>query len=261
MRIVEIIDRSEQGITRPFLCRGEDGKIYYVKGRHAGYRGLCCEWVASELARHWGLPVAPFAIVEVPGLLISGSLLAGALDLGSGPAFGSQQVPDASELRWHEIESEIIPVDLRARLLLFDWWVANPDRMLSETGGNPNLLWPAAQQQLHIIDHNLAFSPHMMPPSLIDFCSDHVFGADLLAEEALPLTDEATAHTGPLIVTAWALKEFWQENRAALEESWEELPLEWTEAAPDFTLEEVCALLDRVGSDDFWGVSAREESE
>ncbi|MEW5824691.1 MAG: HipA family kinase [Pseudomonadota bacterium] len=40
---VEIIDRSEQGMTRPFICRGEDGFVYFVKGRGAARRssGFC----------------------------------------------------------------------------------------------------------------------------------------------------------------------------------------------------------------------------
>lgn len=34
--IDEVIGRSEQGKTRPFICRGCDGHLYYVKGRDAG---------------------------------------------------------------------------------------------------------------------------------------------------------------------------------------------------------------------------------
>ena len=49
--IVEIISRSEQGVTRPFLCRAENDALYYVKGRYAGYRALCCEWVAGRLGK------------------------------------------------------------------------------------------------------------------------------------------------------------------------------------------------------------------
>ena len=34
--IEEIIGRSVQGVTRPFICRGDDGIVYFVKGRGAG---------------------------------------------------------------------------------------------------------------------------------------------------------------------------------------------------------------------------------
>lgn len=59
MRITEIISRSDQGRTQPFLYRGEDGLEYFVKGRHAGLRSLCSEWVAARLAQAFGLPHQP----------------------------------------------------------------------------------------------------------------------------------------------------------------------------------------------------------
>lgn len=34
-RLIEITARSVPGLTRPFLCRGEDGWLYYVKGKGA----------------------------------------------------------------------------------------------------------------------------------------------------------------------------------------------------------------------------------
>ena len=42
--ITEVIGRSEQGMTRPFLCEGDDWMTYYVKGSYAGKNSLCCEW-------------------------------------------------------------------------------------------------------------------------------------------------------------------------------------------------------------------------
>lgn len=121
MRIVEILRRSEQGATQPFICRGEDGYLYYVKGRHAGYEALCREWVAAELARRFGLPIAPFVIAEVPEALVKGSLSAGAIERGVGPAFGSREVPNAVELRWNEVVGDTIPHELRAQILISDW--------------------------------------------------------------------------------------------------------------------------------------------
>ena len=29
--IVEVLRRADQGMTRPFLCRGDDDVLYYVK--------------------------------------------------------------------------------------------------------------------------------------------------------------------------------------------------------------------------------------
>lgn len=33
LTIVEIIKQAEQGLSSPFLCRGDDGDLYFVKGR------------------------------------------------------------------------------------------------------------------------------------------------------------------------------------------------------------------------------------
>jgi hypothetical protein len=30
IEIIEIMGRSRQGITRPFICRGDDGHVYFV---------------------------------------------------------------------------------------------------------------------------------------------------------------------------------------------------------------------------------------
>lgn len=36
VQIVEVIRRSEQGITLPYICRGDNDKVYFVKGIGAG---------------------------------------------------------------------------------------------------------------------------------------------------------------------------------------------------------------------------------
>ena len=70
LEIVEIIGRSEQGFTRPYICRCGDGDVYFVKGRSATRRGLVNEWLCANLAQAFGLPIAPFALAEVPQELI-----------------------------------------------------------------------------------------------------------------------------------------------------------------------------------------------
>lgn len=32
LEIVEIMGRAQQGVTQPFICRGEDDQVYFVKG-------------------------------------------------------------------------------------------------------------------------------------------------------------------------------------------------------------------------------------
>lgn len=84
--IVEVIGRPTQGVTRPFVCRGDDGEIYYVKGAGAGRRSLICEWVAGNLGRDLGLPIPPFSIVEVPPELTDVGGMSGLKELGPVPA-------------------------------------------------------------------------------------------------------------------------------------------------------------------------------
>ena len=62
VQIIEVIRRSDQGLTRPFICRGDDDEVYFVKGLDAGRRSLICEWIAGRLGVALGLPVAPLKI-------------------------------------------------------------------------------------------------------------------------------------------------------------------------------------------------------
>ncbi len=70
IEIVEVLRRSNQGLTRLFICRGDDGNTYFVKGRDAGRRNQVCEWITGRLAVLLRLPVAPFEIVVVPEELL-----------------------------------------------------------------------------------------------------------------------------------------------------------------------------------------------
>lgn len=38
IEITEIIRPAEQGRSGPYICRGEDNRLYYVKGRNTGRR-------------------------------------------------------------------------------------------------------------------------------------------------------------------------------------------------------------------------------
>jgi len=69
--IVEIVRRSDQGITRPFLCVGSDGRRYYVKGHGAGRRSLIAEWLAGRAGKLLDLPIPDFALAEIPSPDIS----------------------------------------------------------------------------------------------------------------------------------------------------------------------------------------------
>lgn len=175
VQINEIIDRSEQGVTKPFICRGEDGNIYFVKGRGAGRRSLICEWIAGNLCMRFGLPIAPFTVVDIPSSLISLGFRDDLSELGSGLAFGS--------LRQHIVELSIahisqVPSAMQRDVLAFDWWIRNGDRTLSNAGGNPNLFWDVRENQLVVLDHNQAFDVDFSPQNFADL---HVFRAQCRA--------------------------------------------------------------------------------
>lgn len=137
------------------MCRGSDGNTYFVKGsKGTGNRDLIHEMISAKLAELVGLPIAPFTIVEVPQELIDLQFLPDINDLGSGPAFGSQEM-QLTELTFAGINH--IEVELQQDILIFDWWIRNNDRCLSNLGGNPNLFVDQTNGELVIIDHNLAF--------------------------------------------------------------------------------------------------------
>lgn len=121
LTVVEILERSEQGRTRPFLCRCDDDQLYFVKGRGAGQRSLLCEWLAGHLARAFGLPVPEFVVAQAPQGLID--LHPEGRDLGPGPAFASQRADFAQDVTVAQRAS--VATTLQRDVLVFDWWVHN----------------------------------------------------------------------------------------------------------------------------------------
>lgn len=170
IQITEVLRRSEQGVTLPFICRGEDNATYFVKGRGAGRRSLISEYLCGKLAVEFGLPIADFAIVDVPELLIKGALTPDIQDLGAGLAFGSKALSHVQELHFPQLKT--ISERIKRDVVMFDWWVLNSDRTLNENGGNPNLLWDQKENKLVVIDHNTAFETNFDRKS---FCEKHIF--------------------------------------------------------------------------------------
>lgn len=167
LQIVEILGPSDQGKSRPYKCRGEDGAIYFVKGRQTNRASLWHEWICGHLALRFGLHLPPFEIVEIGDDLLRETPTEWQ-DLGVGPAFGSRLHPSAL---WMEVGwVSKVPVNVQRDVLVFDWWVRNGDRLT----GNTNLLFDAAAKELVVIDHNLAFDRDFKPA---DFLSQHVFAA------------------------------------------------------------------------------------
>ena len=194
--ITEVIGRSEQGMTRPFLCHADDWATYYVKGAYAGKNSLCCEWVASRLAKllvdDEPLALPQFRMAEVPTELIEGSARPDIRDLGAGRVFASMRIEGGQELNWSAAQGW--PDETIAMVLLMDLWLRNEDRSLSPHGGNPNLLveripqlaaddpggalWKdqVRREMLWAYDFNLAFDEDF---DRRRFFGAHVFGGML----------------------------------------------------------------------------------
>ena len=242
LTIIEVLGRSEQGITRPFLCRGDDDLLYYAKGRFAGKKALCCEWVAGRLGKLLELPVPDFAMATVPETLVRYSAMTDIAELDSGLVFASQLVEDAQEFAFNDL-GRIYP-ELQRKVLLFDWWIHNADRTLTEAGGNPNLLWAAQGGGLRVFDLNLAFDESFDEAR---FWQTHVFNG---------------------VVPGWPEKfrremtERMEAGVAALPGFWAELPKEWlyvdgdSALPPQLSFDAVDRLLTRFRNnpDPFWTV-------
>ena len=237
VQIIEILGRSEQGITHPFICRGNDDNTYFVKGIGAGRRDQVCEWIAGNLGVELGLPIAPFKIVDVPVELIEGN--PHYTDLGPGPAFGSLK-QTIMELNYAGIER--VPVDLQRDVLAFDWWIRNNDRMLSESGGNPNLFWEPEKEQLVIIDHNQAFDP--------DFSVDNILQYHVFSEQHHGLFDDVFYRQKHEKAFQASLNR-WSDICDNIPEEWHYLDTEMSIPA-NIQLDAIFITLNRCNSEELW---------
>ena len=206
--IVAIHGRTEEGngVSRPFRCEGEDGRDYFVKLKNTSYEGLVKDWVAGRLASEMGLPVAEVRQVRIPRELIAGNPEY-ERDLGHGIAFGSVKVEASERLSMEFIRSD--EDGGLSRILLFDWWIRNSDRALTEIGGNPNLLWQLDPGRVVMIDHDNAFDPAFDAGAFWKYHAlrQHISAWDSQKrEEMLAWLDRGTGH---------------------LEAVWAEIPEEW----------------------------------
>lgn len=229
--IEEIFGPAAQGTSRPFHCRGTDGNQYCVKGLPRSSQGA--EWIAANVGQAFGLPIPDFKIVDIPSELLE-EAPAGWDTLGSGPAFASCWQERVS---WFEVANVAdIDIALQQDILVFDWWIKNPDR----TPYNTNLLWTAANKKLIVIDHNIAFDKTL---ALEGFIADHLFKdqwnqIDLLQRESY--------------------KDRFAKGFAALVDACANIPEEWAwqdsaQTVPsNFDLAYIQETIARWTSDSFW---------
>lgn len=242
LTVVEVLERSKQGRTEPYICRCDDGVVYFVKGRSATRFELIAEWLCAQLGEAFGLPIAPYAIATVPEELIEADLTGWLGKLGEGEVFASQRV-GAVELT--ETHRELVSQKLRRDVIAFDWWVHNGDRNMTPKGGNPNLLWnPEAEGSLVVIDHNLAFDSEF---SATDFLKLHVFADDI-----------------PGMFSDFLLRNEYAARFAETLGKWDEIcdtiPAAWRFIDPErtipveFSIPGIKAFLDRALTNTFWNL-------
>lgn len=236
--IEEILGRAHQGITLPFVCRGDDGSLYYVKGCGAGRRSQICEWVAAQLATAFGIPIAEYALAVVPEELLEAQALPSINDLGSGLVFASRELPHTQEL--NITTRARVTAELAMDILVFDWWLHNEDRHMTECGGNPNLLWDMQGDALVVIDHNQAFDR--------SFDSTHFFESHAFAGYWNQIYSDHIQREHYQTKLAELLSGL-STIRASIPDSW------WfvDDGVPaDITWDEIATCLTRCRQEDFW---------
>ncbi len=232
VNIVQVKQRAKQGITRPFYCQADNGKWYWVKGQDAGKSGLCYEWIAGRMAQDFGLPIPCFIQATVPEDLIKYSARDDISELGSGTVFASEHVFGSQEYAVSNIRDT--PPEIQVKLLMFDWWIQNNDRMLDEEGGNVNLLWLPGSKEVKIIDHNIAFDS--------SFSNDKLVNRHVFRHAMSQIAGNSGTETGTVML----------DIASRLSTYFSELPEEWTETAgslPDFSFGRMKAILNRFQND------------
>tara|TARA_R110001592_G_scaffold44230_1_gene142549 strand:+ start:87 stop:812 length:726 start_codon:yes stop_codon:yes gene_type:complete len=236
--VIELLGRSTQGVTKPFICRCDDGHIYYVKGIDANRSSQVKELISALLASELNLPIAPYTKVYVASELAKLTAFSG---IGAGYAFGSRKL-QVSELSISGLKN--IPEKTKMDVLAFDWWIKNWDRTLTVLGGNPNLFWQPEDKHLVVIDHNQAFDRNF---SNMDFMNYHVFRGLLknLFEDIVTTAEYAERFESALSI--------WNTICTEIPEEWYFSDPEMTIQA-DVSLTEIKAVLDQVYQSDFWSL-------
>ena len=157
MNIISAIVRvSQQGVSRPYVCRDGLGALYWCKGNHTGLRAVMSEWICARVARSLGLPVPECQIMKLD---VSYFRSWCDCNVGDFPrlvtdanqyVFASKHVEDAKDVICAAADLHDADQRLLARIKMFDARIRNMDR----TAVNSNLL---VNGGVHVIDHNNAF--------------------------------------------------------------------------------------------------------
>tara|TARA_R110001599_G_C12259430_1_gene660357 strand:+ start:335 stop:1024 length:690 start_codon:yes stop_codon:yes gene_type:complete len=144
----------KQGATAPYLCTADNQKKYVIKRQRAGFEGCIKELLLAKLGQSFGLPIPDCQLVYIDQTLLEYNDKYKS-EIGEGTAFASEFIIDLQEVNYRKLES--LSLSVLRDLYVFDYWVRNADRNLTEHGGNPNLFYKQSSLDVIVLDHNLAF--------------------------------------------------------------------------------------------------------
>ena len=154
--VTELIQRTVQGMTSPWIAMLDDGQLYYIKGQQALCRGLVIELICAELGVLLNLPVPPYKVAYLdPSLLKYNEEAFKDFNGEICEVFASSKAKEYQEIQYSQIDKVS---EIEAKLLFFfDYLIMNEDRTLGPLGGNQNLLFNSQTNEIAVIDHNLGF--------------------------------------------------------------------------------------------------------
>ena len=240
IQIIEIIKKADQGFCKPFLCKGDDGHLYYVKGFIDGRpqrEDQVKEWICAHLAKEFGLPLPDFCIVDIPQELYDVSP-ENFKQLGHGLAFASKYVEGSV---WVESQNMIeASIQVAKDILLFDYWIRNLDR----TKGNTNLLADASNYSLHVIDHNQAFD--------VEYSDEEFFKHHIFTDLSPDVFSDIDIRSQYLQRIDTAIAVF-NTAKLSIPEEWQWLDVEQSVPA-GIDYEAFLAILSKYEQDQFWSI-------
>lgn len=237
IELVEILRTTKQGMTMPLICKADNGKTYYVKGKRATATGLIKEWLAAHLAKSFSLPIPNFEIAYMDEQLVYYDGSEAVDNVGAGYVFASEYIHYATDFKYSHLKN--IEENQLRDLLLFDLWIENADRTLSEDySGNPNLLWDSRAESFYIIDHNLAFDVEF---NRNDFWQTHVCH-DLFQVRQRDMIEDSI------------IEQRMQQSLSQWSEWWAKIPDEWQEQNDEMRLFNAQNTLQRLTDDALGGI-------
>ena len=216
MKVAKILRVSEQGVSRPYVCEDDTGRIRWCKGNHTGIRAVICEWVCARIAARLGLPVPEPSILRLDAATfetwrVNRNAEAPALVTEANPfVFGSLNIENVKDVFLPKEELANVDAAILAEIYMFDRLVRNTDR----TDVNSNLL---VNGSVYIIDHNNAFDPAF---DLEAFAGEHIL------REYYQQCDESERRAFREKVTE-------RITAAFIDEVWSEMPDEWTDVGAE----------------------------